>query len=261
MDLTERFADLLQRPDPEIALDEAALVIAGHADPSMDIEIELERLDRLAAGVRNPTLDGLVQHLFVDEGFAGNRVSYYDPRNSMLPDVVERRLGIPISLAVVAISVGRRIGIPLAGVGMPGHFLLRDKVDREVFVDPFAAGSRLDREGCIRIFRALQGEDVPFADAYLDPVGATAIVTRMLANLRSIYAATGDRASLGWVLRLRTLVPGSAPEDRGELAELLAASGRFDAAAHELGLLADELGGTLGDEYAARAGRLRARLN
>lgn len=261
MDHTERFAALLQRPDPDIPLDEVALLIAAHADPGMDLEAELDRLDALAAGIRNPTLDGLLQHLFVDQGFAGNRAEYYDPRNSYLPDVVQRRLGIPISLAVLAICVGRRVGVPLEGVGMPGHFLLRDKVDTEVFVDPFAAGARLDRRGCARLFHALQGDSVPFVDAYLDPVDTTAITARMLANLRSIYNAIGDRQALSWVLRLRTLVPGSAPEDRSELAELLAMSGRFDAAARELDVLSADLGGSLGDEYAARAGQLRARLN
>ncbi len=188
-------------------------------------------------------------------------MNYYDPRNSFLPDVITRRVGIPISLAVLAISVGRRIGVPLDGVGMPGHFLLRDKVDPDVFVDPFAAGARLDRDACSRVFHALQGDDVPFVDSYLTPVTATDITARMLANLRGIYAAVGDRDALSWVLRLRTLVPGSAPEDRCELAELLTMTGRFDAAAHELDVLATDLGGSLGDEYAARANQLRARLN
>ncbi len=261
MDLTERFAELVARPDPDIALDEAALLIAGHANPAIDLAHELARIDALAGAIRTPTLDGLVQHLFVDEGFAGNRVNYYDPSNSFLPDVVTRRLGIPITLAVLAISVGRRVGVPLDGVGMPGHFLLRDKVDPEVFVDPFAAGARLDRRACARLFHALQGDEVPFVDTYIDAVPTIAIVTRMLANLRGIYTAVGDRRSLRWVLQLRTLVPGAAPEDRCELADLLATTGRFDAAARELDVLAADLGGSLGDEYAARAGQLRARLN
>lgn len=261
MEATARFGELLRRPDEQIPLDEVALLMAAHADPGLDLPGELGRLDALAAACTNPTLDGLIRHLFVDEAFAGNRVNYYDPRNSFLNEVVSRRVGIPISLSVLAITIGRRLGVPLTGVGMPGHFLLRDKVDPDVFIDPFAAGAQLDRARCERAFRAVQGDDAVFHEEYLEPVSSTAIVARMLGNLRSVYAALGDRDSLTWVLRLRTLVPGVAPEERCELAQLLLAGGQFDAAAAELDALATALGGSLGLEYANEAGRLRARLN
>lgn len=261
MEATDRFRELVLRPGPSVPLDEAALLIAAHAYPDLVVDHELARLDDLAAGCYAPTLDALVRHLFVDERFAGNRDQYYDPRNSFLNDVVTRRLGIPITLSVLAISVGRRIGVPLSGVGLPGHFLLRDKVDADAFVDPFDGGALLDRRGCVRAFRRVQGPDAPFDDSYLEPVGTLSILARMLANLRAIFSATSDHRALLWVIRLRTALPGSAAEERGELAAALAATGSFSEAAREMEALAAELGGTLGDEYAQRAAGLRARLN
>jgi regulator of sirC expression with transglutaminase-like and TPR domain len=261
MDPTERFAELLAGPADQIALDELALLIAAHAYPGLDIAGELHRIDALAAGCDAPTLDALITHLFVDQGFAGNRQEYDDPRNSFLNDVLDRRTGIPITLAVLMVSVGRRLGVPLAGVGMPGHFLVRDKVDPELFIDPFAYGTRLDRAGCIEAFRSVHGPEVPFDPAYLEPVDAVAITGRMLANLRSVYVAAGRRADVVWVLRLRALVPGMPPEGRAELAALLAASGRFAEAGEEYDSLAVALGGELGAEYHGRAEHARARLN
>ncbi len=261
VEATEHFVELMARPEPELPLDLAALLIAAHADGDLHVDRALTRIDDLAAGCPAPTLDGLVRHLFVDLGFAGDRSRYYDPRNSYLHQVIERRRGIPISLAVLTLSVGRRVGVPLDGVGMPGHFLLRDRVDRQVFVDPFAGGALLDREGCRRAFRAVQGDEVAFHDAYLEPVGAHSILARMLANLRAVFAAVGDHASLVWVLRLRTAVPGVPLEERAELGSALAAAGDFVGAATELEELGSQLGGALGEQYARDAGRLRARLN
>lgn len=261
MDPTRCFADLLRRPEEDVPLDEATALIAAHAYPGLDVAAVTGRLDELAAGVRVPTLDGLVEHLFGELGFAGNTGDYYDPRNSYLNDVLDRRIGIPISLAVVTMTVGRRLGVPLAGVGMPGHFLLRDRVDPEVFVDPFAGGAQLDAAGCAAAFRSVHGADAPFDPAYLVPVGTHAILARMLANLRGVFAARGDRAGLLWALQLRTLVPGGPAEERAALADVLAADGRFAAAAAELDCLAAELGGELGARYRGQAARLRARLN
>ena len=261
VEATDRFRELAAQPEPSVALDEAALLIAAHAYPDLDVAAELTKLDALADGCYAPTLDALVRYLFVDLGFSGNQHEYYDPRNSFLNDVMARRVGIPISLSVLAIVVGRRLGVPLAGVGLPGHFLLRDRVDDGVFVDPFARGALLDRAGCERAFRRVQGDDAQFDPSYLEPVGTFTILTRMLANLRAIFAAVGDHQPLLWVIRLRALLPDAAPEARGELAAALAAMGAFGEAADELDALASELGGTLGTEYSQRASGLRARLN
>ncbi len=259
--LAERFGEVVARPESELPLDEAALLVSARFRPDLDLAAELGRLDDLAAGCVTPTLDGLVAHLFADLGFAGNRVDYYDPRNSYLDQVVTRRLGIPISLAVLTMAVGRRIGVPLVGVGMPGHFLLRDRVDPEVFVDPFGAGRCLDAGACAAIFHAVHGAEAPFQPSYLAPIGPRLIVARMLANLRTIFAGQGDRPSLVAVLELHNRLPGASGEDRGELAAALAASGRFGEAARQYDRASEQLGGTLGAEYHRNAERLRARLN
>jgi regulator of sirC expression with transglutaminase-like and TPR domain len=260
VEATQRFEELLLGDEAEVPLDHAALLIAQHAEPHLDVGAELGRIDELAAGCAEPTLDGVVRHLFVDLGFRGNRQDYYDPRNSFLHEVLRRRLGIPITLSVLTMAVGRRVGSPMVGVGMPGHFLMRDQVDHDVFVDPFG-GRRLDRAGCVERFRAVQGDDAVFDDRFLAPVGTFAILARMLANLRAVCLATGDRASLLWVLRMRSSIPGVPVEDRGELASALAAVGSYHEAADELDALADVLGGELGGRYRGSADRLRARLN
>jgi regulator of sirC expression with transglutaminase-like and TPR domain len=259
--LAERFGELTARREPEIPLDEAALLIAAHRREDVDVSTELGRLDELAEGCFAPTLDALVAYLFGDLGFAGNRREYYDPRNSYLDQVVERRLGIPISLGVLTMVLGRRLGVPLIGIGMPGHFLLRDQVDPTIFVDPFGGGRLLDRAGCERAFHHVHGPGARFDDAYLAPVGTVSILTRMLANLRNIFGGRGDRDSVVGVLELRNLLPGATAEDRGELAAALAAVGRFHAAADEYEQAGRQLGGELGVEYQRNASRLRARLN
>ena len=260
MDPTARFIEVVQGPEADVPLDEAALLIAKHAYPDLDVPAHLGRLDELADTCFAPTLDALVEHLFVDQNFHGNADDYYDPRNSFLNDVLDRRIGLPITLSVLTMEVGRRIGVPVAGVSMPGHFLLRDRVDPEVFVDPFARGALLDRAGCEKRFHAVQGPGAQFDDSFLEPIGKRAILARMLANLRVVYVQASDRRALSWVLRLRTSVPGTRVQERAELASVLASCGDFAGAAGELEALAD----VLPDERDRRLGearRLRARLN
>ena len=261
MEATERFAELVSRPEAEIELDEAALLLAAHARPDLDVAHELRRLDALAAGCAAPTLDALCRYLFVELGFRGDSRNYYDPRNSYLDQVVSRRLGIPITLSILAMVVGSRLGVPLDGVGMPGHFLLRDRVDPDLFVDPFGGGTQFDARGCEAMFHALHGPTAPFDPVFLEPVGPRVVLGRMLANLRSVFSSNGDRASLLWVLQLRTVLPGAPAEDRADLAAGLALLGRFGDAAAEYDAAADGLGGSLGEEMRRSATRLRARLN
>lgn len=262
MDPSQRFAEVVATEEDLLPLDEAALLIAAHAKPGLDVHAQLAELDALAGRVGEPTLDGLRALLFRDLGFNGNAVDYYDVRNSLLDEVLARRTGIPITLSVVAMEVGRRVGVPLAGVSMPGHFLLRDKVDPGVFVDPYARGALLDREGCRARFMLVQGPDAVFDDAFLRPVGKRSIVDRMLANLELIADNDGDRAMLSWVLSLRALVPGGDPGVDHRLAAVLAADGQLERAAEVLEVLA----GTTSDAGVAEtalveARRLRAKLN
>lgn len=259
-DAGARFAELVGGPEADVALDEAALLIAAHAYPDLDVGAQRARLDALAAGCSAPTFDGVRRHLFEELGFAGDAKRYRDPRNSFLNEVLDRRLGIPISLAVLTIEVARRVGVEAEGIGMPGHFLVRSRADPEVLLDPFG-GRLLDVAGCRELFRSVHGPAAPFDEALLAPVGPRAILARMLANLRQLYLASGDARSVGWVLRLRVAVPAATPGELADLSGAQAALARFTDAAATLDALAE----LLPTEAAARAGAeakaLRARLN
>lgn len=224
MDATTRFAELAALEHPP--LDEAALLIAAHASPGLDVAAQLRRLDELAARCAPPTLDGLVRLLFTAEGFRGNRQDYYDPANSYLDKVLDRRTGIPISLSVLMIEVGRRAGVPLAPVGLPGHFIVRDKVDPTVFVDPFHGGRLLDAPACRRLYEAVSGGataghpgSASFDPVWLAPIGPHVVLARMLANLHVIAEHRGDPVMRLWVLRLRCALPAATAEDRAAFAK------------------------------------------
>ena len=258
MDPTIRFATLVQGPPEELALDEAALLIAAHARPSLDVAAELRLLDRLAAGIGDRTLDEWRRHLFVDLGFSGNVARYYDPSNSFLDRVVRRRRGLPITLSVLGMEVGRRVGLRLEGVGMPGHFMLRHGAD--AFVDPFDGGRVLDRAGCRERFREVNGPRAPFLPSYLDPVSPLAILARMLNNLKSVYAGRGDVAALTWVFDLRSAIPHTSAHEDREWAQVLGLTGRFPEAAERLEALVDRLP-EHEESLVEEAAAMRARLN
>jgi regulator of sirC expression with transglutaminase-like and TPR domain len=263
VDPTSRFAALVGAPETLADhLDEAALLIAAHADPSTDIVRYLAELDDLAAECETPRLADVAHHLFAVEGFRGNTDDYYDPRNSYLGDVIDRRLGIPITLGVVLIEVARRRGIRLAGVNLPGHFLVR-LVDEPtpLLVDPFNGGALLGPHEARQRFHAVKGDAAPFDPAHLEPVGPLAIVARMLANLRQIHTLRRDGVGLEWVLHLRGLLPGASLEQRSERAGALVALARFGEAATVLEDLAEEATDQRADALFAKARRLRARLN
>jgi regulator of sirC expression with transglutaminase-like and TPR domain len=253
-----RFAELVERPDDEIPLDEAALLIAAHARPDLDVAAELGRLDDLAAGCKEATLDGLTRHLFDELGFRGNTENYADPDNSYLDQVIRRRLGIPITLSVLTMEVGRRLGVGLDGVGMPGHFLVRHRADPATFLDPFNGGARLDVAGCRVIFASLGGSG--WDDGYLEPTGARAILSRMLLNLQSLFLPDNLRQA-AWVLELRLTIPGLALADRLGLARALGSMGRFGSAAAALERAAGELPDDEAVTIRAESRALRARHN
>lgn len=255
MDLTERFTRLVRRPESEIRLDEAALLIAAH-DHDVEIPATLASIDELAREAPDDP-DALARYLFTDGNFAGNDVDYADPRNSFLDEVLRRRLGIPITLSVLMIEVGRRRSVPLQAVGMPGHFLVGAGPDR--FLDPFHGGAALDRDDCRALFEQLR-LGAPWTDAYLAPVGARAILVRMLANLVHTFVERSP-ADAVWALRLRLAVPGVAVGERRDAAALLGTLGRFEEAATVLDDLATELDEANATRTRQEAARLRARAN
>jgi regulator of sirC expression with transglutaminase-like and TPR domain len=225
------FAQAINRPDSLINLAEAALLIAQEEYPALDIGAYLRRLDRMAEAARprtgaatNPRrfLDGLNDYLFRREGFRGNTESYYDPRNSFLNEVLDRRTGIPITLAVVYLELARRLGMPLLGVGMPGHFLVKYAgSDDEIVIDPFGGGAMLSPADCQRILDQLYSGRVAFEPRMLAPVGSRHILTRMLNNLKGIFLGANqyDKA-FAVVDKLLLLHPDSPCDlrDRGLLA-------------------------------------------
>src|SRR5215204_2114112 len=139
--------------DPELVmLDEASLVLSSALQPELDEMDSLVALDLFAGDCPTPTADGVARHLFDTLGFSGNRRAYYDWRNSCLDRVIATRVGIPISLSILMIEVGRRVGVPLVGVGMPAHFLVRVADDENTVYDPFHGPDRLDRADARRLF-------------------------------------------------------------------------------------------------------------
>ena len=258
---TGRFTALLALPEGDVPLDEAAFLIAAHAHPELNLDDWLVRLDEIAARcVTARTPAQLAEALFVVQGFAGNVDDYSDPRNSLLDDVIDRRLGIPITLSILMVEVGRRIGVPLHGVGMPGHFLVGTGDGSGLFVDPFSGGRVLDAAGCREIFATLQGPDAPFSDAYLAPTGARAVLLRVLNNLQRSYAERSSPDAV-WVARLRLRFAELPVEERRQTATRLGSLGRFGEAAATLEALAASLDEPAATAVAAEAQALRAREN
>jgi regulator of sirC expression with transglutaminase-like and TPR domain len=259
VDATGRFAELVRRPPDDVPLDETALLIAKHAHPDLDLALPLAELDHLAAGVPDATAGDVAEALFGEGGLAGNTLDYADPRNSYLDDVLARRLGIPISLSVVMIEVGRRCGVAVYGVGMPGHFLVQPAGEPDVWFDPFHGGRRLDEAGCRQLYEQMQ-LDGPFTIDLLRAVDTRSILSRMLANLQQTFMRR-DPASLAWAARLRLRIPGLLPGERRQLAGLLGGVGRFLEAAAELEAVAADLEGDDAEQVTRDAAALRSRAN
>lgn len=220
----ERLAAIARRPGTELPLAEGALLIAAEEYPSLDGPRYLGALDALARACRArvgpardpaPAVAGLCDCLFRDLGFRGNAERYDDPRNSFLNDVLDRRLGIPISLAVVYLEVGWRLDLPLYGVGMPGHFLVGCEAPGEpLFVDAFH-GTILTEPGCEHLFHRMMGEAAPFRKEHLASTPARYILIRILRNLKGIYLQREDLARTASAIeRILLLAPDLAGDVR-----------------------------------------------
>jgi regulator of sirC expression with transglutaminase-like and TPR domain len=221
---------LVERGDDEIELGRAALILASLEYAGLDIDHYLNILDDLArqaassmAGLDEPAaiVGALAWALHRQHGFSGNVDDYYDPRNSYLNDVLERKVGIPISLSAIYLEVGQRVGLPLEGVGMPGHFLVRYRhPTAPVIFDPFAGGAIVSDAECLARLEQLYGPAARLTPSMLAPVGPRTILYRMLTNLKQIYVSRED-----WPRAVRTVDallvvdPGATREyrDRGML--------------------------------------------
>jgi regulator of sirC expression with transglutaminase-like and TPR domain len=213
-----RFAELMASGDPDVPLDEASLLISAALQPDLDVTEWTTALDELAASCPAADPAGVARHLFADGHFVGNRRNYYDWRNSCLDRVIATRTGIPISLSVVMIEVGRRLGVPLVGVGMPTHFLVGVRGEPDVFFDPFDGGRSLDRRDAQALFSDLTRGQVPWQHAFLAPTANRDVVVRMLNNLKGVFAGRADRVRLAVTMQLRSDVPELAEAEEAELA-------------------------------------------
>ncbi len=210
-----------------IDLARAALEIARDAYPEIDIEIYLDRINRLANRARARFKPGSITReilgqinwvLFVEEQFRGNREEYYDPRNSYLNEVLDRGLGIPITLSLVYSAIAKHLGLTVGGVDLPLHFMLRvDDGEETCFIDPFHAGALYDRLGCERKLSEIAQQAVILSDAVVEPCSSQTLISRMLRNLKAIYARSGDIASVLPIQRRLTAINGRDP---GELRDL-----------------------------------------
>lgn len=238
------FYQEIQQPDECIDLARAALYIAQEEYPELDPEEYINSLDTMAAELeerlpaeRYPLriIQTINQYLYNDLGFTGNKQEYYDPRNSYLNDVIDRRLGIPITLALIYLEIARRIGFAMVGIGMPGHFLIRPDIsDVEIFVDTFNKGEILFPQDCQEKLTQIYQHPVTLQPEFLAAVTNKQILARILTNLKYIYLNKQElEKALAAVERILLLFPGFALEvrDRGLLCYQL---GRFSQAANDL---------------------------
>jgi regulator of sirC expression with transglutaminase-like and TPR domain len=263
MDLEERWAAVVAAGD-ELRLDEAALVIAAHIQPEVDVDRELARLDALATDCRPGELASVIDLLFHQMRLHGDTENYDDPLNSSLPSVLDRQAGIPITLSVLLIEVARRSDVALRGVGMPGHFLvgrLSEAGRITELLDPFGGGRSLTVDQAGEIFASIQGSDAGWDPlTMLAPTPPVGIVTRMLANLTASYTRRDDLTGRRWVAELRAVLVGAPAQQIGVASEL-AATGAYDEAADLIDRAARQVEDPDAVRLRAQARSVRSRLN
>ncbi len=221
-DPIQDFARLMQRAEEEFNLDEAALLIARTEYPELNVPDQLARLDALAfrlhCDLSRPAIEiiaSMNKLLFDKEQFRGNEEEYDDPRNSYLNDVLDRKLGIPISLSIIYIEVARRRGLPVMGLSFPGHFLVKYRTDHNgILIDPYRRGRILTRQDCQELLKAQFGDEAELKPEYFAASTKKQILARMLNNLKGSYVRRHDFTR---VLTLVQLALGVDPESSQQL--------------------------------------------
>ncbi len=238
------FAREARQPDRDLDLARAALLIAKEQYPGLAVEQYLARLDQMAEEVKDRladetaplvVLEELTRTLYERHGFRGNNDAYYDPRNSFLNDVLDRCLGIPLTLAIVLLEVGWRLKLPLAGVNFPHHFLIRFHGDAmNLLIDPFDGGRARYEDQAQELLDRVYGGKVRLQESFLRSASKRDTLVRLLTNLKGIFLAAGDRArALSVVERLLILRPDTGEEHRSR-GVLLAQLGRRDEAIEQM---------------------------
>ncbi len=235
----QEFTTLILGNSASLDLARAALLIAAEEYPDLDVNQYLLHLEELAEQVRvrmlrlemqptNPpatanecfnVLHSMNGVLFEQEHFRGNRIDYYNPQNSFLNRVLEKRLGIPLTLSLVYMEVGQRLGLQIAGVGMPFHFIVRcDLPGATIYIDPYEKGKFLSEQDCRDRLNQIFKHQSDFDPSWLEPLDARQILLRMLLNLKNIYTHRGDftRALMACdrILLLNPVLPAEL-RDRG----------------------------------------------
>lgn len=238
------FAFQVAQPEPQVELARAALLIAAEEYPQLVPEPYLHRLDLLAERVHDRlseesapllVLQELSKVLFAEEGFRGNTSDYYDPRNSYLNDVLDRRLGIPITLGVVYLEVAWRLGLPLEGVNFPGHFMLRYPGEAvRLLIDVFHQGTIRFEDEAQELLDRAYGGSVQLQPSYLRPATRKDILVRILANLKDVYANRRDEFRLLAALERTLLLKPDDPEEVRDYAMTLARMDRVAEAREQL---------------------------
>lgn len=232
-----RLLESINQSDDDVDLAEAALLLACLEYPKLDIASYLQRFDVLASQVEQrfekdadvpERILALNQFLFTEQGFAPNLENFYDPRNSFLNDVLERKTGIPITLSIVYMEVARRIGLPIVGVSFPGHFLVKIPLEKgDIVLDPFAGGRPLTESELLERLKPIYGDLAPAAislEPFLVPARKKEILVRMLRNLKAIYMHKQNFDKALYVLNdILEIVPAVPQElrDRGHVYEQL----------------------------------------
>jgi regulator of sirC expression with transglutaminase-like and TPR domain len=237
------FEQVVSKPEGEIDLAEAALILASDEYPELDIAYYVARLDGMAKtlGERlapereaRATIDALVSYLFEELEFHDNTDEYYDPRNSYLNEVLERRTGLPITLSVVVLALARRLDLPIVGVGLPGHFMVKwMEPAREIIFDPFHGGEILDVRGVEQRLREIQPL-VPFHASWLAPVGTKYILMRMLQNLKAVFVRQEELERARQVVDKLLLLDPRAGDEIRDMGLLSLRLGAFRQAAISL---------------------------
>lgn len=238
----EEFARMIARPEEDLDLGCAALLVAGEEYPGLDVAAHLRRLDGFAEAVRQRAPDGLPpeelgrrlgRYLFEEQGFRGNSADYYNPDNSYFNRVLDTRVGIPITLSLLFLEVARRVGLRCRGVGMPGHFLVGLE-GSESYFDPFNGGAALTASDCRRLAEGLFGPRMAWRDDYLTPCTKYELLFRLLNNLKVVYQRTGlsDKA-VGVIQRMILVNPGATALHQ-DLAETQYRSQQYRAAIRSL---------------------------
>ena len=220
MSNSEAFRAIVENITEDLPLDRAVALIAGIANENILPAEILNKFDEMAVACESKSVLGLMKFLFGPGKFAGNTINFQDPANSLFDSVLVRRLGIPISLSVLAIEVAKRKDFDLLPIGMPGNFLVRSSHDDDQYFDPFRGADPLSSRECADLFLNLNPQ-ARWSDSFLQPVTNRAVIIRMLTNLKMFYIQTSNTAGLRWVMRLRLMFQEVAVSEKDQWARLM----------------------------------------